>query len=148
MVFHWSDSESSQASWTLLSILNNAVVWIVFTRLLITKSSSPCTIPLVTVLTAPITNGITDTFMFNSFFNSLARSWYFSFFLHFLSTLLSGQPGHNPATSLFLSIIIRSGRLAEIRWSVRISKSQRSLCISLSKTDSGLCRVFHTSVSW
>ena len=37
-----------------------------------------------------------------------------------------------------LLIIIRSGRLAEIRWSVCTSKSQRSLCVSFSKTDAGL----------
>ena len=33
----------------------------------------------------------------------------------------------------FLFIIIRSGRLAEIKWSVHISKSLRSLCVSLSR---------------
>ena len=44
MVFHWSlsDSKSPQVSRTLLSILavlNNAVVWMVSTRPLISKSS-------------------------------------------------------------------------------------------------------------
>ena len=39
----------------------------------------------------------------------------------------------------FFFINIRSGSLAEIRWSVCISKSQRSLCVSFSRTDSGLC---------
>ena len=49
--------ESLQVSGTLLSILadlNNALVWMVSTRRLISKSSSPCTNPLVTVLRAPI----------------------------------------------------------------------------------------------
>ena len=70
MVFHWSlsDSKSLQVSRTPLSILAdliNAVVWIVST-LLISKSSSPCTNPLVTVPSAPITIGISVTFMFFS----------------------------------------------------------------------------------
>ena len=43
---------------------------------------------------------------------------------------------------VFLLTITRTGRLAEIKWSVCISKSQRSLCISFSKTDSGLC-IYH-----
>ena len=55
MVFHWSlsDSKSPQVSRTLLSILaylNNVVVWTVSTRPVISKSSSPCTNPLVTQL--------------------------------------------------------------------------------------------------
>ena len=46
---------------------------------------------------------------------------------------------HNSASSLFLFIFIflltisRSGCLAEIRWFVCISKSQRSLCVSFSR---------------
>ena len=85
MVFHWSlsDSQSPQVSRTLLSIvadLNNAVVWIVSTRPVISKSSSPFTNPLVTVLRVPVTIGIIVTFMFHSFFNSLSWSRYLSFF--------------------------------------------------------------------
>ena len=41
-------------------------------------------------------------------------------------------------SSFLLLTITRSGRLAEIRWSVCISKSQRTLCVSFSRTDSGL----------
>ena len=79
MVFHWrlSDSKSPQVSRTLLSILsvfNNAVVWMVSTRPPTSKSSRPFNNPLVTVPKAPITIGITVSFMFHSFFNSLARS--------------------------------------------------------------------------
>ena len=78
MVSHWSlnDSKSPQVSRTLLSILtdiNNAVVWMVSIRPLISKSSGPCTNPLVTVPIAPSTTGIIITFMFHSFFNSFAR---------------------------------------------------------------------------
>ena len=36
-------------------------------------------------------------------------------------------------------MMIKSDRLAEIRWSVCISKSKGSLCVSFSRTDSGLC---------
>ena len=113
----------------------------VSTRPVISKSSSPCTNPLVTVPRAPITIGIIITFMFHSFFNSLARSRYLSLFSHsFNFTLWSAETAKSTILKvlLFLLIIIRSGRLAEIRWSVCISKSQRSLCISFSRTDSGL----------
>ena len=44
-----------------------------------------------------------------------------------------------------LLIIIRSGHLAEIKWSVCMSKSQRSLCVSFSRTDFGLC-IYHLFV--
>ena len=54
MVFYWSlsDNKSPQVFRTLFNILadlNNAVVWTVSTRPVISKSSSPCTNPLVTV---------------------------------------------------------------------------------------------------
>ena len=78
------ESQSLQVSRTLLSILanpNNAVVWMVSTCPLISKSFSPCTNPLVTVLSMSVTIGITITFLFHSFFNSLARSRYLSLFL-------------------------------------------------------------------
>ena len=55
----------------------------VYTRPLISKSSSPCTKPLMTVPSAPITIGITVTFMFHSFFSPLARSRYLSLFFAF-----------------------------------------------------------------
>ena len=73
IIFHWSlsDSKSPQVSRTLLSILavhNNAFVWMVSTRSPTSKSSRPFKNPLVTVPKAPITIGITVTFMFYSFF--------------------------------------------------------------------------------
>ena len=93
MILHWSlsNSRSPQISRTLLSILavlDNAVVWMVFTRPPTIKSSSPFNSPLVTVPKAPITIGIIVTFMFHSFFNSLARSRYLSFFSHSFSFIL------------------------------------------------------------
>ena len=97
MVFHssLSDSKSPQVSrslLTILTVLNNEVVWMVSTRSLISKSSSPFNNPLVTVLKALITIGIIVTFMFHNFFNSLARSRYLSFF-SLLSILFCGSPG-------------------------------------------------------
>ena len=90
MVFHWNlnDSKSPQVSRTLLSILavlNNVVVWMLSTRLPISKFSSPFNNPLPK---APITIGIIVTFMFHSLFNSLARSRYLSFFSHSFSFIL------------------------------------------------------------
>ena len=146
MVFHWSlsGSKSLQVSWTLLSILavlNNVVVWIVSTRPLISKSSSPFNNPLVTVPKAQITIGIIVTFMFHSFFNSLARSRYLSFFsFSFNFTQWSARTAKSTILQVifFLFIIISSGHLAEIRWSVSMSKFHRSSWISFSRTDSGL----------
>ena len=104
MVSHWglSYNKSSQVSRSLLSILadlNNAVVVMVSTRPLISKTAIPCTNPLVTVPRPPITVGITVTFMFHSLFSSLERSRYLSlffffffFFFCFPSVLPCGHP--------------------------------------------------------
>ena len=127
MVFHWSlrDSKPPQVSRTLLSTLaihNNAVVWMVSTRLPTSKSSFPFNNPLLNILNAPITIGIIVTFMFPSFFNSLTRSKYLLTYssFHFLLVLFCGQPvQHTPQffefSFFFLLIIIRSGLLSEIR---------------------------------
>ena len=85
MVFHWSlgDCKSHQISRTLLSILAgliSALILIVCTRPFISESSSPFTNLLVTVVSAPITLGITVTFMFQCCFRSLAESTHLSFF--------------------------------------------------------------------
>ena len=124
MLFHWSliDSKSSQVSRTFLSILadlSNAVVWMVSTRPFISKSSTPCINPLMTVPKAPNAIGINVTFMFYSFFGSIARSWYLSFFsLSFNFTQSVGTAKSTILEVLFLFffflIIIRSGRLAEM----------------------------------
>ena len=127
MVFYWSlsDSKSPQVSRTSLSILavlNNEVVWVVCNRLLISKSSSPFNNPLVTVPKAPITIGIIVTFMFHSLFNSRARSRYLSFF-SFSFNFIQWSAGTCEFFFFFFLFIIYSGRLAEFRWSVCMSKS-------------------------
>ena len=78
MVFNWSSSnnKSLQVSRTLLSILadlNKAVVSMVSTRPLISKSSTPFTHPLVSVPSVTITIGITVPFIFHSFFKVLRQ---------------------------------------------------------------------------
>ena len=146
MVFQWSlsDSKSPQVSRTLLSILavlNNVVVWMVSTRPPASKSSISFSNPLVTVPNAPITIGIIVTCMFHSFFNSLARSRYLSIFSHSFSFILclAGTAKSTILQVLFFLLIIKSGLLAGIRWSVCMSKSHRSLCVLFSRTSAGLC---------
>ena len=153
MGFHWSlnDSKSSQVSRTrvsILAVLSNAVVWIVSTRPPTSKSSRAFNNPLVTVPNAPITIGTIVTFMFHSFFNSLARSRYLSFFsLSFRFILWSAGTAKSTILQILflLLIIMRSGLLVGIRWSVCMLKSHRSLCESFSGTGTGLC-IYHLFV--
>ena len=147
MVFHWtlSDGKSPPVSRThlrILAVLSNAVIWIVSTHPPTSKSSSPFNNPLVVVPKAPIKIGTIVTFMFHCFFNSLARSRYLSFFCTFLqmySVVRRESKIDNFVSSFFLLIIIRSGLLAGIRGSVFKVKSQRTLCVLLSRTGAGLC---------
>ena len=85
MVSHWSlsDIKSPQVSRTLRNILidlNNVVVSMVNTCPLIFKSSSPFINPSGIVPSAPITIGITVTFMLHGYSSSLTRSGYLSLF--------------------------------------------------------------------
>ena len=148
MVFHWSlgDIKSPQVSRTLLSImanLNNAVVWMVFTRPLIYKS--PCLFInlVVTVPRAPITIGINVVCMFSSFFNFQPKSRYLSLF-HLLSILFCGKLGQQQSQqfckfSFYFVDYYKVWSSAEIRRSVSMLKSHRGLCVSFSRTDAGLC---------
>ena len=131
MVFHWSlsDSKSLQLSRThlrILTVLSNAVVWIVSTRPPTSKSSRPFNNPFVIVPKAPIKIGTIVTFMFHSFFNSLARSRCLSFFSDLFCDPSGQQSRQFRKCSFFLLIIIRSGLPAGIRWSVCMLKSHRS----------------------
>ena len=89
------------------------------------KSSSPLNNPLVTEPKATITIGIIVTFMFHSFFQFPSKVQVLIFFPHSFSFILgsAGTAVHNIASFFFyLLIFIRSGLLAEIRWSVCMSK--------------------------
>ena len=153
MVFHWnlSDSKSPQLSRTCLriqAVLSNAVIWIVSTSPPTLKSSRHFNNPLVIVPKAPITIGTIVTFMFHSFFNSFARSRYLFFFLlSFRFILWSAGTAKSTILQILilLLIIIRSGLLVGIKWSVCMLKSHRSLCVSFSRTCAGLC-IYHLLV--
>ncbi len=107
MVFHWSlsDCKSPQVSRTrlrILTVLSNAVIWIVSSRPPTSNSSRPFNNPLVIVPKAPITIGTTVNFIFNSFFNSLVRSRYLSFFsLSFKIILWSARTAKSTILQIF-----------------------------------------------
>ena len=153
MVFHrsLSDRKSPQVSRTRLRILavhSSAVVCIVSTHPPTSKSSRPFNNPLVIVPNAPITIGTIVTFIFHSFLNFLARLRYLSFFsLSFRFILWSAGTAKSTILQILflLLIIMRSGLLAGIRWSVYMLKSYRSLCKSFSRTGAGLC-IYHLFV--
>ena len=140
-----SDNRFSQFSRTVLSILtdlNNALVWTVSICPLISMSSGSRINPFVTVPRAPITIVIIVIFLLHSFFNSQQGRGIFLFFSHsFNFTLWTAGTKKSIILQLlsFTLIMIRSVRLAEIWRSVCISKFQRSLYVSFSRTDSGLC---------
>ena len=154
MVFHWSlsDSKSPQVSRTLLSILavlNNAVIRMVSTRPPTSKSSSTFSNPLVTVPNAPITIGIIVTCMFHSFFRLPCKVEVliplFTFFQFYSVVSRDSKVDYFASSFFFWLIIIKSGLLPGIRWSVCMLKSQRSLCVSFSRTGAGLC-IYHLLV--
>ena len=107
---HWSlsDSKSPQvfrALFSILAVLNNAVVWMVSARPLISKSSSPFNNPLIIVPRAPITIGVNVTYMFHSFFfqfpsNVQVFILLFAFF-QFYSVVSQNIKVHNFSSSLF-----------------------------------------------
>ena len=93
MVFHWSpsDSKSLQISRTLLKILINlniSVVWRVSILPLISNSYCLFSTYFKTIPITPTIIFLTVTLTFRSFFSSLARSKYLSLItLSFISTL-------------------------------------------------------------
>ena len=144
MAFHMSLSDSKSPeksprdySRTLLRIqadLSNAVVWMISTCSLIYESSSLYTNPLRIVPSPPTKIGITVIFMFHRFFSFYPVTDINPSFHFFNVTQCSaGIPMSTIRQgSLSLLTIKKSGRLAEIWWSVCISKSQGSLCLSFS----------------
>ena len=145
MVSHWflSDNKSRRVPrhhQSILADLNIAEIWMVSTRPINSKTSSPCTKALLIVPWTLITIAIIVTFMFQSFqfpCKALGIILLFTFF-QFQSVVCRDIKVNNSASSLSF-LLIRAGRLAGIRWSVCISKSQRSLCVLFCSTDSGLC---------
>ena len=148
MVFYWSLSDSRTLFCILVKL--NVVVWIISTHSLISKFSSPCTNLLVTVLSTPITIGITVTSMFQSFFISLTRCRYLSHivFFQFYPVVSQNCKVSFSADSLFIT---RSGCLAKISWSVSISKPLRILWVSFPRQILGcahtICSYVHSSLS-
>ena len=133
MVFLWSlsDSKSPQVSRTLLSILTvlkNAIVWMVTTHPPISKSSSPVNNPLVTVPKVPITISIIVTFMFHFFFQFSSKVkvliLLFTFF-QFYSVVSWDSKVHNFASSLFFVDLVIWLRLGD----PFVCQSHRSLCV-------------------
>ena len=112
------------------------------------KSSTPTINPLVTKRRAPITIGITVTFMFHSFFCSLARFSYLPFFsLSFSFTLWSvwtAKSTIRPVPFLFADYyeVWSSGRDYMISLYHKIPENFVHLFF---RTDSGLC-IYHLLV--
>ena len=152
MVSHWSlrDSKSPQVSRTLFSNLAdppNTVICMVSTRPLFYKSFSPCTNILVTVARAPITISIIVTFMFHSFFQFPSKVpvfiLLFTFFQSFNFTLWSAESLKSTIRQVLFFFVVdyyKVQGLAEMWWSVYISKSQRIVYVTLFRM-----RCTHTS---
>ena len=146
MVFHWNLSESKfpQASRTLLSILvvlSNVVVWMVSTRPPNYKSSSPST---KSINHDWYTRHFHVRKFFQFFSKVLVLMLLFTFF-QFYSVVRWDSKVYNFESSLFLLIIIMSGILAKIMWSVCMLKSHRSLYLSFFRTAARLC-IYHLFV--
>ena len=132
------------------SFLKSPVFWPISTMLqfgwfpfILLFLSSQVSVPnlLVTVPRAPFTIGIIVPFVFHSFFSSQARSRYLSLFFIFLQFY--------PMISLNDKILL-FGRFSFFFlffffvdyhkvWSSRCLAEIRILCVSFSRTDSGLC---------
>ena len=142
MIFHWSlsDTKSPHVSRNLHSIQYcsmNCLYSSSYSQILqsLYQSFSDCS----------------ESTSYNWYFQSLSCSRVFPFpwqnlgiyrssrFFRFYCAASQYSRVHNSASCLFLLIIIKLSRLAEIKRSVCILKSQCSLCISFSRTDSWLC---------
>ena len=110
------------------------------------KSSSPFNDPLITIPNAPITIGIIVTFIFHIFFQFPCKVevliLLFTFFQFYFVVNRDSKVDNFANSLFFLLIIIRSSLLAEVKWSVCMSKSHWCLCVSFSRTDVGL-RIYH-----
>ena len=129
-------SQSPQVSRTffrILSDITDAVVWVVSLCSLNFKPFTPCTHPLVNVVSAPITAGFSVILMFYSFsVHYQGLSIYLSF--RFLSVFLCVRPGRQSLLFFMLLLFFSltntsSGRLAEIGLCICILKSEKILFV-------------------
>ena len=144
VVFHCSlsDTKSPQVSRTLLSIQanrNNAVVWMISILPLTSDSSSSLSAFSWTVPSAPTIIGNTVKL---SFFSCLASFKYLSLFL-VLSFLLNGplelqNPLNGEFSFLFFSFLLITTCSGLLGWSRWFVVSQKSLCVTFFRMDSGL----------
>ena len=127
---------------SILTDLNNVVVWIISILPQISSSSILCYKSLETVISAPTILVNTITLMFHDFFDSQATSKYFFYlfaFFYFQSAVCRNSK--NPQVEkLFFFLLINTMLclLVGFRRIVCISNSQRILRVSFSGTDSGL----------
>ena len=121
----------------ILAVLSNAVIWIVSTRPPTSKSSRPFNNPLVIVPKSTYHNWYNRHFHVPLLFQFSSKVEVLILFFTFL-LWSAGTAKSTILQILFFLIIIRSGLLAGIRWSVCMLKSHRSLCVSFSMTGAGL----------
>ena len=139
MVFHCSlnDSKYPQVSRTLLSILtvlNNVVVWMVPVVRQLPSLPVPLVILLLLYQKHQSQFGIIITFMFHSFFNSLARSRVLSFFSSITSIKNSSLWNYLSHHYCIVSFI-------------RDQETANTICISLHSLMSFMCLDFFPEVT-
>ena len=119
-----------------------SVFWLILIMLVFLFPSPAVPVPILKLLYwAYQLQLLSRSLSCSKFFSFLARSWYLYFFAFFEYNPVVYRNGkvHYSAGSLFCRLSLS---LAEIRWCVCISKSQRILCVSFSRTDSRLC-IYH-----
>ena len=170
MASRWNSSGTKYplTSWDLLSIfaaLNNAVAWVFSNRLLISKSFTPCTNPLVTAQSTLVIIGATVTLMFHNFFLFTSNvSWLttlFTFFQFYPGVSWNRKVPYSAGFFFVLSFFLLSLDLTA--WprlgGLFVSQNPREVCSShfpgrfiiiifLSLFIYLLLRVFHIIVSW
>ena len=122
----------------ILTDFSSVVVWKVSIFTLISSSSSLFTRYSGTVLSAPTTIDITVIFMFHNFFSSLWQGFNICLSFSFLLFSLSGPLEKIKFTWWQVFSSCKSRFQALTGRSMCIWNSQRILCVSFSRTDSGL----------
>ena len=130
MVFHWSlsNSNSPQVSRTLLSIRadpNNAVVWMVSNRLLISKSSNHCTNTFVIVPSMPITVGYNYYYLLIVTWFGLLTGILWSVYISKSQRILSYLPNLSAQAGYY----IISCHILDTRWSRILSLCRDAVCV-------------------